>query len=236
MISHRFKCIYIHISKCAGSTIEKSFGIDIADISQENNKNLFGWNEKHKIFLQHATPFELLDKGFLNSKIWESYYKFIIVRNPWERALSDYIWLSNEQNIQDKFENFILGKGVFSKCMKDSNSKLYRGDHLTSQVNYFFLNKHKIKYDRIIRFENLREGLSEVKNDLGLPDSFFSEKINVGEKRFSHYSKFYDNRRKDLVYNTYYKDAKFLNYYFEDYRTIFDFANFIRSSKYLIQR
>ena len=56
MISHEHKCIFIHISKCAGSSIETAFGIDVSDNTEGNNLNLFGWNKKYRLFLQHATP------------------------------------------------------------------------------------------------------------------------------------------------------------------------------------
>ena len=79
MISHKYKCIFIHISKCAGSSIESAFGINLSNNTHTNNLNLYGWNEDNKLFLQHATPQELLDNKFISLNQWESYYKFIIV-------------------------------------------------------------------------------------------------------------------------------------------------------------
>jgi len=108
MISHQYNCIFIHISKCAGSSIESAFGIDISDISSSNNENLYGWNDEHKLFLQHGTPQQLLDFGFINKKIWDTYYKFVIIRNPWERAVSDYIWMIHAIKKVDSFKNFLL--------------------------------------------------------------------------------------------------------------------------------
>ena len=78
MISHRHKCIFIHITKCAGSSIESAFGIDISNNSESNNSNLFGWCSKDQLFLQHATPQQLLDFGHITQNIWNTYYKFII--------------------------------------------------------------------------------------------------------------------------------------------------------------
>jgi len=73
MISHKHKCIFIHISKCAGSSIETSFGINIRDNTENNNANLFGWNKRSKLFLQHATPQELLEHNFITKEVWDSY-------------------------------------------------------------------------------------------------------------------------------------------------------------------
>lgn len=138
MISHRHKCIFIHISKCAGSSIETAFGIDVKDNSEVNHINVFGWCNKNKIFLQHATPNELINLGYISEKTWNTYYKFIVVRNPWSRALSDYFWISTHSKIKDSFSNFLLKKGKFEDIMSNHNFPSYRGDHLNSQKSYFF--------------------------------------------------------------------------------------------------
>lgn len=83
MISHKHKVIFIHIPKCAGSSVETAFGINVND-NQLNEENLFGWDNKNKIYLQHATPQQLIDLKILSPKIWDEYYKFVIVRNSWD--------------------------------------------------------------------------------------------------------------------------------------------------------
>ncbi len=235
MISHKHKCIFIHISKCAGSSIEKALGIDIANNSETNNKNLFGWNKEHQLFLQHATPEELLNHGFLTKDQWEQYYKFIIVRNPWERALSDYIWLVKDVKISDSFHNFIHKKGAFSKVLTQNTGKHYRGDHLNKQIDYFYINGQEIKYDKVIRFENLKEELPVLYKDLNVKIDSEKEKHNVGKKIFSHYSKFYNRSRKELIQNTFKGDIDYLNYKFEDKKTFFDRLNVLKSSRQLIK-
>ena len=37
MISHKHKCIFIHISKCAGTSIEYALGVDIENYKAEEN-------------------------------------------------------------------------------------------------------------------------------------------------------------------------------------------------------
>ena len=47
-----------------------------------NNKldreNVFGWDDKNKLYLQHATPQELIDFNIISREHWSEYYKFII--------------------------------------------------------------------------------------------------------------------------------------------------------------
>lgn len=213
MISHKHKCIFIHISKCAGSFIESSFGIDVSDNSKNNNPNLFGWNEKHKLYLQHATPQQLIDLGCVSTKQWETYYKFIIVRNPWDRSYSDYFWMINETGIEDSFKNYILRKGNFKLVLNDKANEKYRGDHLKKQIDYFYLNGELIKYNNVIRFENLKDELQSLSNVFSI-DFSKNKKVNIGKKEFNHYSEFYNYWRKKLIIKHFSEDIEFLNYSF----------------------
>ena len=216
MISNRHKCIFIHISKCAGSSIESAFGIDISNISTSNNKNLFGWNDEHKLYLQHATPQQLLDHGFVSKKIWNTYYKFVIIRNPWERAVSDYIWMMNAIRKTDSFKNYLLKKGKFKDVLTDKFNDSYRGDHLNKQKDYFHYNGEDVIYDNIIRMEDINSGLTRVIEDLSLPKDFFNRKANRSKKNYSHYSHFYNAKRKKLFESVFSEDIEFLDYKYEE--------------------
>lgn len=234
MISHQHKCIFIHISKCAGSSIEAAFGIDLTNISESNNENLFGWNSSSNMFLQHATPQQLIDNAFLNEDVWNSYFKFIIVRNPWDRSLSDYKWFMKEINKRDSFYNFLNKKGKFHKQLTDRTSIKYRGDHLYKQIEYFFLNNKPIEYNRVLRFENLDKELLLLEKDLNLEKGFFNKKYNVNNEEKKHYSKFYNTRRKQMVDKFYEEDIKYLNYTFNDKKNIFDYLNFYKRTQDLV--
>jgi len=218
MISHQHKCIFIHITKCAGSSIESAFGIDITNISSSNNNNLFGWNDKHKIYLQHATPQQLLDYGFISKKIWDEYYKFVIVRNPWERAVSDYIWMMAAIKKVDSFKNYLLKNGKFKEVLTNKNSENYRGDHLNKQKDYFSYNGTDVIYDNIIRMEEINTGLEKVIADLSLPNDFFNRKVNISKKNYGHYSHFYNAKKKRLFESVFSEDIEFLDYKYEDKR------------------
>lgn len=232
MISHQHKCIFIHISKCAGSSIESAFGIDISDNTEKNNRNLFGWNSTRQFFLQHATPQELLDGNFITQEIWDSYFKFIIVRNPYSRALSDYLWVMQDLKIAGSFEEFLTMDAAFGKMKDKTEIANYRADHLTKQIDYFFINGDEIRYDFVLRFENLQGDLNAVSTQLGLPSGFFDKQINTSKKKYEHYSYFYSKAKRKLVENKYAADLQFLGYIFEDKSSIISIAkSFLKGNK-----
>lgn len=234
MISHKYKCIFIHISKCAGSNIERSFGINTSDNSENNNINLFGWCKKNKLYLQHATPEQLLNFKYITYEQWSEYYKFIIIRNPWSRALSDYLWISQNYNLKDTFYNFIKRQGKYKKILSEYDKPSYRGDHLNNQSSYFFINGKEVKYDKVIRLENYNEEIKDLKLDKELVERFLINKTNIGKNTPKHYSFFYNKKRKKLIEKTYKIDIDYFNYYYEEKKTFLQKIKSNLNSKYYL--
>jgi hypothetical protein len=213
MISHKHKCIFIHISKCAGTSVENAFGVFRNEPG--SLEALRGWDTKHKLYRQHATPQQLLDLELITKRQWSTYYKFIIYRNSWSKLLSDYMWASRVHNIEDSFDNFLLKKGKFSGILNDNSNEKYCGDHLYPQKDYFFLNGKEIKYDTEIDFDNIQIGFKKVIKDLNLNSDFFANKENTTIYKKSHYSYVYSLKSKNLVKKIYKEDIDYFNFRFD---------------------
>ncbi|MFT4806367.1 MAG: chondroitin 4-sulfotransferase 11 [Psychroserpens sp.] len=213
MISHQHKCIFIHIPKCAGTTIKYMlFPNEKVDWQQADYDKLHGWCPKRKFFMQHATAQQLLETELISEDIWNSYYKFTFVRNPWDRAVSDYFWLMNDQKIKDSFENYILRKGTFTKFLNDKEMLYYRGDHLELQTNFFDM-EGLLKMDFVGKFEHMNEDLNKVKEKLGLANT---ENLHINKsKKKNHYSEYFSNELKKSFDATYKIDIDHLGYQYE---------------------
>src|SRR6056297_512778 len=85
-ISQKHKVIFVHIPKTAGSSI-----CDWLDIEQ-SPQNLFrnGYLENESFALQHLPISEI--KTRIQSKQWQNYFKFTVVRNPIDRLISTFKW------------------------------------------------------------------------------------------------------------------------------------------------
>src|SRR5690554_867154 len=217
MISHKHKCIFIHIPKCAGSSIRDHFFQRMSfDWRAPNYDVLYGWCPNRKIHLQHATAKQLLETELIKEDIWNEYFKFTIVRNPWDRAYSDYLWIMADRKLKGSFKDYINKIGPFRECLRNENIKTYRGDHLIPQTE-FYSEKGKLQLDFIGRFEQLLEDIALINKKLNITNMFNShEKKN--ESRLSHYSLFYTASRKKLIDDYYARDIEQLNYSFEDKR------------------
>ena len=65
MISHEYKCIFIHIPKCAGTSIESAFG------------HLDGHAGRHG---QDHRPIRMIEKPLLSRHVFTSKENFLICR------------------------------------------------------------------------------------------------------------------------------------------------------------
>ena len=108
MIYDKYKCIHIHIPKTAGTSITKAL----------HGKDFVLFDTNKKIWRQHATALET--REHYGKEKWDSYFKFSIVRNPFDRLVSAYNWLCQDMKpceFRDRmlFKSFIFRKGIFEK-------------------------------------------------------------------------------------------------------------------------
>ena len=218
MISHKHKVIFIHIPKCAGSSIRDFlFDYPKLDWRKPNYDLLYGWCPERKIHLQHATSNQLLDLGLISKKTWKEYFKFAFIRNPYDRAYSDYLWIQKDRNIKGSFKDYITKSGDFKKVFTNKSVKEYRGDHLLQQTEFFDF-EGLMKMDFIGKFENIHNDMNHLKQLLHINKKFDSHaKKSVNKKK--HYSLFYTTKKKQLVESHFAKDLSTLDYDFEDKRT-----------------
>jgi len=217
MISHKHKFIFVHIPKCAGSSIKDHF-FDNPNLNWQrpNYEFLYGWCPKRKIHLQHATAEQLLETGLISKDVWNSYFKFTFVRNPWDRAYSDYVWMMKDRNLKGSFNDYIHKKGVYKECLSNSEDKAYRGDHLIPQTD-FYATEGILSMDFVGKFETLSQDIELLSQKFKISHPFVSHKKRNTD-RLQHYSLFYTNSKKRLVEKVYSKDIDQLKYSFEDCR------------------
>lgn len=218
MISHHYKVIYIHIPKCAGSSIERYFGAKPFNWKEPNYDKLVGWDPKRKIHLQHATPRQLLELDLITESVWDDYYKFTIIRDPWSRLVSSFVWLKHEHSIKGSFSDFLLRTGQFERILDPSIGMETRSEHLKPQMDYITLNG-KNCLDYICHFETLEKDIQEIFNKIGISGTLGYYDKKGRYKRGFHYSELFDKKTYNLVRELYPEDLERLGYKFVDKRS-----------------
>jgi len=191
MISHKHKCIFIHIPKTAGVSIYKVFGTGRKQQNHATLEEYMGWQYRKK----------------------RNYFKFCFVRNPWDRFLSTYFYLKKggrggrgdvrDAKILNQFENFQEFVGNFDKIKNDSSDR-----HFYEQ--FFWMDGG---IDFIGKFENFQEDFNTVCDKIGIPQKELPHK-NKSNSNHKHYTEYYDDETRDIVAEKYAKDIEYLGYNF----------------------
>ena len=193
MIDNVHKFIYIHIPKCAGSSVEKFL----------NSTVHVEWDELNKIWVQHATAKQIKE---IYCQDYDQYFKFTFVRNPWDRAVSDYMWVQQELKITGDFKNYLLLEDVFDtpRLHYPHLNQLGRGDHIIPQSDFVLDSEGNFMVDFIGRFETLQWDINIVCDRLGIPRSTLPRE---NQSKHTHYSEYYDDETKQLQhFNFFFKN------------------------------
>jgi hypothetical protein len=191
-ISDRYRIIFIHIPKCAGISVWK--GLDIAPC----RCNLI--SVAAIPVYQHMLPKQLKGK-YIGEARWNNYKKVTIIRNPYDRIVSDYFWLKPyEQFSRLSFDDFLGLREDVVKNNRYSENMYY--DHFYPMYLYF----EGIEYDHVLRFENLEAELEELRK------IFKIEKQFTKNNQTEHSDFVLTRTQKKRIYNLYKRDFEQFGY------------------------
>ncbi len=202
--------IFVHIPKCAGTSMEAALiplatpGGRIEDLSEADRDRhwLPGQRERqHRKLLEYAAEFPLAD-----------YFKFAMVRNPWERTVSQIEFLLKGKS----------GKKVFIGSTAKENIEIYcnsiqrpgNQDLGACQLDYLMDGTGGVGVDFIGRFENLTKDFNQICAKLGLPQPLALPHFKNAE-RPEHYSEFFDDESAEWVRRRFARDIEYFGYTFE---------------------
>lgn len=184
ILSHRHRFIFIKTNKTAGTSVEIALSkfcgeqdiiTPISPEDQDIRRQLgfpgpqnylapFSWRDCFNVrrrlrggralrkYYNHMPASEI--RSHVGEDVWQSYYKFCIERNPYDRVISLYFWQNRSQNLPD-LSTFIQSGAP--QVLKEKGENLYLLDG-------------KVAVEKICRFESLEQDLEEVRLHLGLPE------------------------------------------------------------------
>jgi Sulfotransferase family len=210
IISHEYKFIFIHIQKCAGTSITCAIAPHLA----EGDIVLGGTPEGEKLseeFRQtkglHKHSKALEAKNVLGDEIWNSYFKFSLVRNPWDRLVSKYHWWLTT-SWEDQW-----GTAQKIKSMKDFSEYLLSDldfDKQQSVLDYLTDENGEIMVDFVGKFEKIYKDFAYICGRSGLPNLRLPHKNKSEHDNYLEYYK--DPEIVELVNQWFGPEIKALNY------------------------
>ena len=191
-ISHKYKLIFIHIPKCAGTSICHALEIDPGEI---------GLISYEPPILQHLLP-KQLKNHYISEPIWNEYKKFTILRNPYDRVISDYFWFKNipDTSFKGSFDDFLSLREDVVLNNRYSENKYF--DHFYPMYFYF----DDVVYDYVIRYENMNEEFNKLSEANGF--GFNLQHVNDSLKEILIPNK----RQLNRIFELYYEDFTRFNY------------------------
>lgn len=217
LISHHDKCVFVHIPKCAGQSIETFFLDRIGLDWERRSPLLLRPNDVPALGpprLAHLKAHQYVQNRWMTQAQFDEYFKFAFVRNPWDRIASFYRYLGYDGRCS--FPRFVL------KHLPEQIEK--KNWFLCPQVEYVYDTDGKLLVDFVGRFEALANDFTLVGGHVGAPDARLPH-INDSRKsrpspmpwfrrRALPYRDMYDSRSIEVVAGMYEADIEAFDYSF----------------------
>jgi hypothetical protein len=164
--------------------------------------HLFGRNVVRHY--NHA-PASLI-RARIGPQSYDSYRKFCVVRNPWDRAVSLYFWRKNRPGSEKLDEEM-----SFAEFVRDTPADVLSDAHI-------FTIDGAAAVDRFVRYENLAEDLTTALAELGLPAIDLPWAKSGTRETKDHYSWIYDDESEARIRELCAWEIDNLGYEFDDRR------------------
>ncbi|WP_114286177.1 sulfotransferase family 2 domain-containing protein [Candidatus Halocynthiibacter alkanivorans] len=225
MISHKYKCIFIHIPKCAGSSIEAALGhhemlgagtqrgmqdhrtlgeiqplsLNLREFDTRTELKRLRWR-----FKKHSNPANGLT---VNSEQYRDYFKFTFVRNPWARS---YSWYRNVMRDERK----IARHGITADCtFKEYLHRFGGTGYLKPQLYWITDRRGRADLDFTGRFETLQQDFRAVCEHLGIPQIELPHIVSGGG---SNYKEAYSPDMRECAARIFSEEIREYGYTFDD--------------------
>jgi len=152
-----------------------------------------------------------------------TYFKFTVVRNPWDRIVSYFSFvkkliqnenqpskemLISEYGIDFTFDDFVKNK---LNVLTVGGTKYVNKLKTANQIDWIKNSKNELDIDYICKFENLQYDFNEVCDKIGIPQQQLPHKNKTHHK---HYTEYYDDETREIVANRYAEDIEYFGYKF----------------------
>lgn len=206
LVSYRKKFLFVHIFKTAGTSITDSFARFCYRPGSSRPSNWIAffstdWKKIHRAPIKkHATALQI--RAALDCEIFDSYFKFSFVRNPWDWQVSLYHYIlehpENRGHAETKemgsFRNFVFSREKLSftqtSCLVDENGSLL--------------------VDFVGKFENLDEDFRSICQKVCIS----ARLPHINKSKRTDYRDYYDAETREVTARLYAEDIERFGYTF----------------------
>lgn len=213
--SHNF--IFVHVPKTAGTAMTAAlepFGITGTRTMFRRMIRRLPVHEApdRAYFRKHETATDIRRK--LTPAVYDRFFRFAVVRNPFDHAVSHYEYLKEFRNAK-MAEAF--SRMSFRDYLKMRSDKAGWNDRffvmLPDQAHFLVDGQGGLLVNRLLRFESLTQDFGTLAHDLGLGQISLA-RINPTKAKAGHrpYHDYYDGETETMVRGLYERDFDLLGY------------------------
>ena len=233
LLSHKHRFIFIRTKKTAGTSTEVSLSRycdgpddiitklsdhdqalrDELRIHRRNDLDrwstyrprdvlrLVGKRQPKQKYWGHMTAAEV--RARVGDEIWNSYFKFAIDRNPWDKTISNYYWRCRGKTDRIDLEEYF---------------RIWHGRY--NQFNYpLYTIDGQLAVDFVGRYENLAEDLKYAMKQVGIDfDGWMPRAKGAARTDRRHYSEVLNDQQREMIAQHFKPEIDLLGYTFEDRR------------------
>tara|TARA_Y100000591_G_C21743897_1_gene650850 strand:- start:449 stop:1084 length:636 start_codon:yes stop_codon:yes gene_type:complete len=203
------KVIFLHIYKTGGKTVKDALlqNQEPTPLPLKIYNNTFGKFGLRKYYLPHQmlnSHIRAVDyKKYLGEENFNQYYKFTIVRNPYDWQVSLYHFMREKK---DHFQHDLIMSMTFKEYIK------WRcAEDLKLQSYFIYDDEGNKLIDYLGKFENLANEINHVASKNGL---HVAEVKKLGASKRTDFRDYYDNETKELIKKHFEKDFELFGYDF----------------------
>jgi chondroitin 4-sulfotransferase 11 len=194
LISHKHKFIFIHIPKTAGTSISSVLNPFCEELYPS---------------IKHSNAVKIKEK--FGSDIWNEYFKFTFIRNPYERLLSWYNMIEKNMWRPNLFQSHIK-KNIhsFSEFIMDDKHPIGINKLPQQRISQFKIisENGRVIVDFVGRYENLNEDFNYICNKLNIPQTHLP---HINKFDHDHYMNYYTKEMISEVNS--FAEADFIHFY-----------------------
>ena len=175
-------------------------------IETENHDLSFREKERptqHGFQMYYGTPLQA-------AKQFHSYFKFSIVRNPYEKMVSNYVMFYHGNPVRKKQIKLLFGDTALSYDFKTflKLSNQIPNHHWEQYINYLPLEKSRLLIDAVLKMDEVNEKLPGIMKIIGIKNDV----VHLNRTGHKRYREYYDTETREVIVNMFNDDIELFKF------------------------
>lgn len=179
-LSYNYKFLFIPVPKTASTSMWNTLSPFVDEVPLED--------------IYHPTLKSLQEHFLKRGLVWEDYFSFCFVRNPWDRIISFFYLFKTEQ--YESPADWINEPWTLPP----------------SQLSFMEDDHGKIPLNFIGRFETLEKDFNLICSKIGIP---YKKLSHLNKSKHNHYQEYYNEKTIEIISKKYQKDIELFGYTYE---------------------